>query len=243
MASICDAWTCWRASAALLVYLLSGRHHTHIWWARKTMQCNHRWLWHLLWSKECLQVTRAPRDLFCVNYGSWRGSFCSCQGTLCYRCYKAPSKTKFHRQLLENDHGVLWNKRRHKQVPSRARGDDMLCAPFQCDWCWFVNLNNREPSKGAISKWYEMELIYPTCQSRYLVITRNDNGWEDVNMYNKARGWANKMGVQMNMDSTIAAWPLGDGIGFSKTIVILRYSLERCINAKLHCQFDTIRKV
>ena len=45
------------------------------------------------------------------------------------------------------------------------------------------------------------------------------------------------------MDSTISAWPLGDGVGFSEAIVMLNYSLKKGNNAKSHCQYDTIRKV
>jgi len=51
------------------------------------------------------------------------------------------------------------------------------------------------------------------------------------------------MGIQVNLDSTISAWPLGDGVGFSEATVMLRYSLEKGNKAKSLCQYDTIRKV
>jgi len=64
-----------------------------------------------------------------------------------------------------------------------------------------------------------------------------------MNLYNKAREFANTMGIRINLDSTIYTWPLGDGVGFSEAIVMLRYSLEKGNNAKSRCQYDTIRKV
>ena len=32
-----------------------------------------------------------------------------------------------------------------------ARDGDMLCYPFQCDMCWFINLSKREPSALSYS--------------------------------------------------------------------------------------------
>jgi len=64
-----------------------------------------------------------------------------------------------------------------------------------------------------------------------------------MNLYNRAREFANIMGIQMNMDLAISAWPLGDGVGFSEAVVMLRHSLEKGNHAKSHCQYDTIHRV
>jgi len=101
----------------------------------------------------------------------------------------------------------------------------MLCSPFQCDRCWFINLTNREPRDQSAS---DLRL------SAYIHRVNLDILWsresstveKTMNLFNRAREFANTMGIQVNMDSTISAWPLGDGVGFSEAVVMLHYSLD-----------------
>ena len=118
----------------------------------------------------------------------------------------------------------------------------MLCSPFQCDRCWFINLTNREPREQSASD-LRLKAYIRRVNLDILWSRESSTVEKTMNLYNKAREFANTMGVRMNLDSTISAWPLGDGVGFSEAIVMLRYSLEKGNNAKSHCQFDTIRKV
>lgn len=92
---------------------------------------------------ECAKPIQAPRDLFCKNFGSSCKSFPVCQNVWCSRCYRDLGFISFPRQLPENDEGVLWHKKKDENHFLEARKGDMLCAPFQCDFCWFINLKGR----------------------------------------------------------------------------------------------------
>jgi len=118
----------------------------------------------------------------------------------------------------------------------------MRCSPFQCNRCWFINLTNREPRDQSAS---DLRLRAYTRRVNLDILWSRESSTVEktMNLYNKAREFANTMGIQMNLDSTISSWPLGDGVGFSEAIVMLRYSLEKGNNAKSQSQYDTIRKV
>jgi len=45
----------------------------------------------------------------------------------------------------ENDEGSKWKKKTDIKRFMVARDGDMLCASFQCDHCWFMNLKKVEP--------------------------------------------------------------------------------------------------
>ena len=58
---------------------------------------------------------------------------------------------KFQIALPENDEGSRQKKKKVEERFMNARNGDMLCSPFQCDHCWFVNLCHREPSNFSYS--------------------------------------------------------------------------------------------
>jgi hypothetical protein len=43
----------------------------------------------------------------------------------------------------ENDEGVKWRKTKGEHRFLSARRGNMLRSPFQCDFCWFVNITKR----------------------------------------------------------------------------------------------------
>ena len=51
----------------------------------------------------------------------------------------------------ENDEGAEWLKRKEKDRFLSARNGDLLSAPFQCEFCWFVNIKGKEASVEAPS--------------------------------------------------------------------------------------------
>ena len=98
------------------------------------------------WRSNCVKCgrpNRAPKDLFCANFGASQGS---CRRSWCGSCYEAPKDLKFQIAVPENDEGSPWKKRKDEARFLDARNGDMLCSPFQCDTCWFINLTKREPS-------------------------------------------------------------------------------------------------
>jgi hypothetical protein len=52
--------------------------------------------------------------------------------------------TAFHIASPENDKGMKWKKKREEKRFLNARKGDLLCAPFQCDFCWYMNIHHRE---------------------------------------------------------------------------------------------------
>ena len=44
-----------------------------------------------------------------------------------------------------NDLGATWIKKGDEEKCIVGRNGDSLMAPFQCDYCWFVNLNKQLP--------------------------------------------------------------------------------------------------
>ena len=44
-----------------------------------------------------------------------------------------------------NEVGAVWKRVGDEDRFLTAREGDMWCSPFQCDWCWFYNLQMREP--------------------------------------------------------------------------------------------------
>ena len=135
---------------------------------------------------------------------------------------------------------VLEEGGRYESV-SRHKKGDMLCSPFQCDRCWFINLKNREPKQHQSDT---RLMMYIRRVNLDMLRSRETSTVEkSLSQYNKVKGWANEMGIRMNMDQAIQTWPMGDNIGFGEALIILRYSLEKGNNSKTHCQFDTIRRI
>ena len=98
-------------------------------------------------------------DLFCLNYGTSGGSWPVCRRSWCGSCYKAPASINFQVALPEKDEGSKWKKKKDEARFMNARNGDMLCCPFQCDYCWFVNLCKREPSAMSYSDEHLMGYI------------------------------------------------------------------------------------
>ena len=88
---------------------------------------------------------------------------------------------------------------------------DMLCSPFQCDRCWFINLKNREPKQHQSDT---RLMMYIRRVNLDMLRSRETSTVEkSLSQYNKAKGWANEMGIRMNMDQAIKTRPMGDNIG------------------------------
>ena len=49
----------------------------------------------------------------------------------------------------QNEAGAVWKRKTDEGRFMRARDGDMWAAPFQCDWCWFINLKGREAITGS----------------------------------------------------------------------------------------------
>ena len=148
---------------------------------------------------------------------------------------------KFHIALPLNDEGLVWRRRQDKDRFMHARDGDMWLTPFQCDWCWFINLTSREPMPG---------IKLDTRLLGYIRRANLDYFWSRASSTVGANlGWLKKemkFSRDLGLDPItvpMGPWPLGDQQGFQLSIVILRASQEAGAYQDSHQQFDTIRRL
>ena len=122
----------------------------------------------------------------------------------------------------------------------KARTGDMLCASFQCNRCWFVNLNKREPRKESLAD----SLLMP-----YIRRVNLDILWsrETSTVYGNYLVAAKKKNMSLELGLPIqfearGPWPVGDGLGFQTAVEMVRQSRLAGRNDKAYQQFDSIRK-
>ena len=122
-----------------------------------------------------------------------------------------------------------------------ARNGDMLCSPFQCDHCWFVNLCRREPSNTSHS---DERLL------RYIHRVNLDLMWSrergtvanTLAAVNKGKTMSIELGL-VPQQIKLGPWPLGDAQGFQTAIEMLRASQKKGKNDTSYVQFDTVCKI
>ena len=116
----------------------------------------------------------------------------------------------------------------------------MLCASFQCDRCWFVNLNKREPRAGSLVD----DLLMP-----YIRRVNLDILWsrETSTVYNNYLVSVKKKNVSLDLGLPVqfeprGPWPVDDEQGFQTAVEMVRQSRLAGKNDKAYQQFDSIRK-
>lgn len=148
----------------------------------------------------------------------------------------------FPRQLPENDEGQVWRKARDEDRFGYARKGDMLCAPFQCDFCWFVNLKGREFDHRrasdrlvlALVRWVNLDVFWSKESSTVEGM---------LCVYNQVKESALHLGVEPDLFHTRRGELVGDNVGFGEVVLMLWQSLQRTKGEGGLRQFDTIRKL
>lgn len=115
----------------------------------------------------------------------------------------------------------------------------MLLAPFQCDLCWFRNLKGRDPVGDGLA---DDELLM------FIRRVNLDILWSrSVSTVQSTKGNILK-GLRMCKELVIpptypslGPWPVGDNIGFTVALQLLKASLLPGKYHETHQQFDTIR--
>ena len=122
-----------------------------------------------------------------------------------------------------------------------ARSGDSLHFSFQCDLCWFRNLQNIYPNPHSLS------------DDRLLLFIRHvnlDGMWSrEASTVRSIRYNLNKfikacleLGMTPNIPEP-GSWPVADGVGFQIALAQLQLSLSPGNNQPTHLQYDTIRKI
>jgi hypothetical protein len=190
---------------------------------------------------ECARTIQAPRDLFCENFGSSRGNLPICRNAWCADCYKELEILKFPRQLPENDEGFLWRKKKDERRFLTARKGDMLCAPFQCDFCWFVNLKGRSFDERRAEDRLNLGLLRRV---------NLDVMWDKepstvgsmLQVFLRAHTAARHLGIMPSFLTSKRPWPMADQVGCGEAMLLLWDSIQTTQEGTTR-QFDTIRKL
>ena len=122
----------------------------------------------------------------------------------------------------------------------KARFGDMLCAEFQCDVCWFLNLKRRLPRQNSLSD----ALLMPYIRRVNLDIFWSRESSTVINNYRvtiKRRNVSLELGLEPQCEPR-GPWPISDTMGFQTAVEMVRQSREQGKNDKLYQQFDSIRK-
>jgi len=69
--------------------------------------------------------------------------------TWCGKCYKTPQLLSFFVETPENEFGALWQRKGDESRFMSCRSEEFLMYPFQCDTCWFRNLEERISDKNS----------------------------------------------------------------------------------------------
>lgn len=149
---------------------------------------------------------------------------------------------KFPKQLPESDEGQVWKKKKDEDRFCVARVGDSLLIPFQCDFCWFINLKGRFFDDKRINDQMNLGLIRRV---------NLDMFWSRetstvVNMYRvfeQTVQSAKHLGIMPEVMRREKVWPIGDQVGFAEAVLILWQSLQRGKNDSSYQQFDSVRKI
>ena len=141
----------------------------------------------------------------------------------------------------ENDEGSEWKKEKEEDRFLCARKGDMLSAPFQCDWCWFVNLQGREVNLESPAD----KLLMAYIRRVNLDVMWSREGSTVASTLSqccKGRDLSLELGLTP-VELPLGPWPVGDSLGFQVAIELLRASQRKGRNDKDYVQFDSIRKL
>jgi hypothetical protein len=147
----------------------------------------------------------------------------------------------FHVKEARNEAGAIWRRKKDEGRFMTAKDGDMWCAPFQCDWCWFINLERRVPREGNLG---DERLLSYIRRVNLDILWSREGGTVDgtLTQLRKMIRLCKDLGMK-NIEVPIGPWPVADGVGFRLAIVMLRASQEKGRNDKNYVQFDSIRKL
>lgn len=135
----------------------------------------------------------------------------------------------------------MWRRGKDLNRFLTARPGDGWLAPFQCDHCWFININNRVPLEGCR---IDTQLLGYIRRVNLDIMWSREPGTVKTNarQYVKLQRFSEELGMPV-YPLTQGPWPVCDGIGFQLAIILLRASQEKGRNDQRYVQFDTIRKL
>ena len=117
----------------------------------------------------------------------------------------------------------------------------MLCAPFQCDYCWFFTLKRRRFNAASPSD--RLLLAYIRRVNLDMMWSREESTVRNtLTQVKKGRSLSAELGLNpVSLD--VGPWPDTDWMGLQVAIELLRASQKQGRNDNTYVQFDSIRKI
>ena len=117
----------------------------------------------------------------------------------------------------------------------------MLSVPFQCDYCWFVNLKRREFNPASPNE--RLLLAYIRRVNLDMMWSREESTVQStLSQIKKGKSLSTELGLNP-VGITLGPWPVGDTVGFQVALELLRASQRKGKNDETYVQFDSIRKI
>lgn len=113
--------------------------------------------------------------------------------------------------------------------------------PFQCEWCWIVNIKGRDARPHDAQ---DLLLLGYLRRMNLDVMWSREPGTVRGNLSQKLKGarLSNKLGLNP-IDTPLGPWPTEDIYGAQLAVEILLASQEKGKHDKTYQQFETIRKL
>ena len=136
---------------------------------------------------------------------------------------------------------MAWKKKSEVDRYRIGVNGAFLLVLFQCDICWFINLQNREPDLRSL---YDLRILGYIRRVNLDVIWSRSPGTISNTKYgilNLIEAWKD-LGLKVKLPM-VGPWPVSDHVGFGVAIGQLRYSQKGGQNRSTHLQFDSVRKL
>ena len=113
--------------------------------------------------------------------------------------------------------------------------------PFQCEWCWIVNIKGRDARPNDIQ---DLLLLDYLRRMNLDVMWSREPGTIRGNLSQKLKGarLSNKLGLKP-IETPLGPWPTQDIYGAQLAVEILLASQGKGKHDKSYQQFETIRKL
>ena len=147
----------------------------------------------------------------------------------------------FHIEDASTDAGAVWKRKKDEGRFCYARDGDMWNVPFQCDWCWLVNLKKREAIESDPQ---DIRLLgYVRRMNLDIMWSKEPSTVKNV-LYQLKKGA--RLSEELGLPPVIlprGPWEVGDSIGCQLALQILKASQLPGRNSSGYQQFETIRKL
>jgi len=189
----------------------------------------------------CGLMCQGMKGVFCANFATPRLHWSPCRSIWHGKCYTVHPDNHFYYHVVTDKDGFDWRPPEAIQRYKVARDGDSLLTTFQCDLCWFRNLQRRDPLPDVpqdnlllcVLRRALLDAMWgrepPTVGSTLRAASHMVQQWQ-------------KVGITPPFPP-IGPFPVGDSLGMSVAVAMLLKSLEPGRYSSRYQQFATVRKL